>query len=92
MAALLENLISSGRIVDLVVALMAAESLVLLVYRWRKSQGPAPADIACLMLAGLFLLLALRAALTGAGWMWIAAFLFASLLAHLLDLQRRWQT
>jgi O-antigen/teichoic acid export membrane protein len=40
--------------------------------------------------AGACLLLALRAALTGAGWAWVAAALCAALIAHLFDLVRRW--
>ena len=89
---MLEQLIVSGRIVDLIAVLMAAEACVLLLYRRRTSQGPAPLDILSVMVAGLCLLLALRAALTGAGWFWIAGFLFAGFVAHLIDLQRRWQT
>jgi multisubunit Na+/H+ antiporter MnhB subunit len=89
---MIEHLIASGRIVDLIVLLMAAEIVLLLAYRWRTSQGPAPLDLLSVMLAGLFLLLALRAALTGAGWTWIAGFLLAGFLAHMIDLQRRWRT
>jgi hypothetical protein len=41
------------------------------------------------MLAGAGLLLALRAALTGAAWHMIAAWLLAGLAAHLFDLYLR---
>jgi apolipoprotein N-acyltransferase len=40
--------------------------------------------------AGAALLLALRAAITGAAWPWIAAWLAAAGLAHLADLRTRW--
>lgn len=42
------------------------------------------------LLAGAFLLLALRCALTGAGWLWIALWLLAALLAHVADIVGRW--
>jgi hypothetical protein len=38
---------------------------------------------------GACLVLAVRAAMTGAGWMWIALWLLASLPFHLADLARR---
>jgi hypothetical protein len=44
------------------------------------------------LLAGLFLLLALRGALAGAGWRWIALALTAACLAHVTDLGYRWRT
>jgi hypothetical protein len=36
-------------------------------------------------------MLALRGALVGAWWGWIAVGLLAALVAHLFDLQRRWR-
>ena len=84
------ELFLTGRIVDLIIALMVAEALVLgLLYR-RTGKGVSLADLLPNMLAGLFLLLALRAALTGAPWTWIALSLIAALIAHLADVVRRW--
>jgi hypothetical protein len=37
----------------------------------------------------MFLLFALRAALTGAGWIWVCLWITLSLPAHLADLWRR---
>ena len=51
----------------------------------------AAGDLVGLLLAGAFLLLALRAALTGAPWPSIAIWLLAALIAHLADLVRRWR-
>ena len=87
---MLQDMVTSGRVVDLIIAFMAVEALALFVYCRRTPLGPAPADIVAMLLAGLCLLLALRAALTGADWFWVAAFLFAALIAHLADLRRRW--
>jgi len=41
------------------------------------------------LLPGALLLIALRAALTGAGWAWVALFVTLSLPAHLADMRRR---
>lgn len=89
---MLAELIESGRIVDIIVGLVALEALALVVYRRWTTFGPAPADVATMLLGGVCLMLALRAALTGAGWVWVAVFLSASLVAHLADLRRRWWT
>ena len=87
---MLQQLVSSGRVVDLIIGFMMIEALMLYLYHRRTSLGPALADIVAMLLAGLCLLLALRAALTGADWLWVAACLAASLVAHLVDLRRRW--
>jgi hypothetical protein len=41
-------------------------------------------------MAGMCLMLALRAALVDSGWMWVAAFLALSGVAHVADLITRW--
>jgi hypothetical protein len=84
------GMFESGRIVDGVIALMLLEAVLLAWLHVRRGRGPAPADLLANLAAGLFLLLALRAALVGAAWPWIAASLGAALVAHLCDLARRW--
>jgi hypothetical protein len=84
------GMFASGRIVDAVLALMLVEGILLAWLHLRRGRGPAPADVLANLAAGLFLLLALRAALAGASWPWIAASLGAALVAHLSDLARRW--
>lgn len=88
---MLRDLVASGRVVDIIIAFMMIEALLLFFYNHRTSCGLPPADVAAMLLAGLCLLLALRAALTGADWTWIATFLGAALVAHLVDLGRRWK-
>jgi hypothetical protein len=83
------ELFATGRVVDLILVLMAAEGALLMVLRARTGRGLAPADLALNLLAGACLLLALRAALVGAGWGWVALGLAAALPAHLIDLRRR---
>ena len=84
----MEQLFASGRIVDLILALMLAEYLGL---RWYLSQAgrAALSGLESYLLSGAFLLLALRVALAGGKWLWIAAFLLAAFVVHLLDLRRR---
>lgn len=87
---MIEELIASGRIVDLILGLVVVQFVVLVAYRRTTGRGPAAADIAFSLLAGAGLLLALRAALTASGWTSIAAYLGLALVAHLADLARRW--
>jgi hypothetical protein len=83
------ELFGSGRIVDLIVALMLLEGIALLVYWRRTGRGIATLDWVWNLLAGYFLLLALRAALVRADWRWIALCLALAFAAHLADLWRR---
>jgi hypothetical protein len=85
------GLFASGRIVDLVLGLVLLEGLLLLAIRHRTGEGVAPAELVAFLLAGAFLMLALRAALTGAAWGWVALWLLAALVAHLSDLRLRWR-
>lgn len=83
-------LFSSGQVIDLILALVVAEGLLLLaLYRFQGS-GVRIADFLPNALGGACLLLALRAALTGAPWTGIAPWLLSSFAAHLWDLKQRW--
>lgn len=79
---------SSGHVVDLIVIVMALEFIWLLRGK-RVRTWPRVLDLALGFLPGICLLLALRAALVGADWPWVALALTASFPAHLLDLHRR---
>ena len=72
---------ASGHAVDLVLAVLLVEAVVLVARR--------RATMLTALLPGVFILLGLRAALTQAGWPWVAAALAASFPAHLVDLYRR---
>ena len=54
-------------------------------------RGLCAAAVGLLLLSGIFLLLALRAALAGSVWPWVPAALLAALIAHLMDLRHRWR-
>lgn len=82
-------LFSSGRIIDLILLLVLLEAAVLTLWISRAGRRIAAVDLLGNLASGAFLLLAVRAALTGAAWTWIAASLLAALLAHVFDLRRR---
>jgi hypothetical protein len=79
----LASFFASGHAADLVLAVLAMEALLL-----RRAGRPA-IDVALLLLPGACMMLALRAALVGADWPWIALALAASFPVHLADLMRR---
>ncbi len=81
----------SGRAVDLILLMMLAEGVLVAVHHRRTGRGFAPADLKAILMSGAGLLLALRCALTGAWWGWIALSLLVALAAHLGDLRRRWR-
>jgi len=86
-----DELFAGGRIVDLILALVALEALVLVVWRARTGGGLAAIDLLPNLAAGASLLAALRLALGDAAWHWIALCLVAALVMHLIDLARRWR-
>ncbi len=79
----LATFFASGHAADLVLAVLAIEALLL----WRA--GRALVDVMLLLLPGALMMLALRAALVGAAWPWVALPLAASFPVHLADLVRR---
>jgi hypothetical protein len=85
------DFVASGRIIDVIVAMMLIEAIVLHALHRRTGRGiPAP-DIAINLVAGASLMLAVRAALTGAAPAWLLLCLGVSLAAHIADVARRWR-
>jgi hypothetical protein len=82
-------LISDGRVIDLILLLVAAEA-ALLVLRRITGRGLAPLALLANLAAGAFLLAALRCGLSGAGAAWVGLCLALALVAHLADLRARW--
>jgi hypothetical protein len=78
-------------IVDCIIGLTMVEAGLLAVYHRRTGRGVAPADFLINLTSGLFLMLALRLALTSAWWGWITLCLTAAGAAHVTDLRRRWK-
>ena len=85
----MNDLFASGRVVDLVLAVMVVEALALALYRRSTGRGLALIDVVAMLVPGACLLLALRTALAGADGVAIALWLTVALAAHLVDLYRR---
>ncbi len=85
------GLFASGRIVDLILIFTVIEVVLLEAYRRRTGRGIGLRDLVPNLSSGACLLLALRCAMADTWWGWIGLCLFASLVAHVLDLHRRWK-
>jgi hypothetical protein len=85
----MSELFATGRVVDLILALMGIEVAALVALRLRSGRGIAPRALVGNILAGAFLLLALRGALLSVAWPWIACCLVGALIAHLVDVWSR---
>jgi asparagine N-glycosylation enzyme membrane subunit Stt3 len=91
---LIENLMAvlpATRIVALAVAVLVLELALVSIWHRRTGRGVSFADMVGSVFAGIFLLLALFAALASAGWVWIVTALSAAFFAHIADLIRRWK-
>ena len=79
----------SPHLIDVIVGFAILEGVWLAVARRRTVR---PIAIALMLLPGVLLMLALRAALADAAWPWVPAALAASLVAHMADLRERWRS
>ncbi len=87
----MDGLFASGHAADLVLAVLVIEAFVLSVRHARSGAGPPPRVFAPMIGAGVLLVLALRCALTGAPWPWIALLLSGGGAVHVVDLWQRWR-
>lgn len=79
----MKALFESGHAVDIVLVFMALEAVLLI------ARGKPPRTAILTILPGAAMMLALRSAMTGASWQWIAFWLTVSLPLHLADLRHR---
>ena len=85
------QLFVSGRIIDVILLMVAAEAALLAWLGRRSGRASLFADVAPTLVSGALLLLTVRAALGGAWWGWIALILTLALLSHSVDLLLRWR-
>jgi len=85
-SAWLQALITGGGIADLLIGLIVLEALALVWRRPARLRQAWPS-----LAAGSGLALALRCALTGAPWHWLALCLAGAGAAHTVDVWRRWR-
>jgi hypothetical protein len=87
----LQELIQSGRIVDVMLVFIALEIVMVLAIRRSRGGGVPALPLLINIGAGGSLMLALRVALTDGGWQTLTACLLAALVFHVLDLLARWE-
>jgi hypothetical protein len=87
----MNDFVSSGRIVDVVLVVIAIEAIVLTARRTISGRGIETAALLRALAPGVFLLLAVRTALTGASWGAVAACLSVAGILHALDLAYRYR-
>lgn len=85
----MQDFVASGRVVGFILVFVVLEAVVLLAFRGITGRGPSFPGVVFMLLPGVCLLLALRAALVGGAAGAVLAWLSAALLAHLLDLWQR---
>lgn len=83
-------LFSSGRIGDVILAMILAETALLVVLKRRFGLGPALPVTLVTTGCGALLVLAMRNALVGAIWPWVAVPLVLAMVAHFAFLALVW--
>ncbi len=81
--------VSSGRMVELIIVFILIEIVALLAWRSRSPRLLRKPALLGNLLAGLFLMIAVRAALGDWPWQIVATSLSAAFVAHLADLRGR---
>ena len=85
------DFLAGAHVVDLILAIVAAEVVALSIY-WRATRrGIAPSQLLPNLLAGALLLVALRLALSDCSWPWYTACLAMAGVANAADLRQRWR-
>ncbi len=79
----METFFATGRAVDVVLLVLAIEAV------WLKARGEPWSGILPALLPAVLMMLALRAALTGLTWPYVALPLALAFPIHLLDLRQR---
>ena len=74
---------ASGRAVDVVLVVLVVEAL------WLRLRGQKWSDIIPALLPAIFMMLGLRAALTGMAWPFVSIPLALAFPVHLYDMHRR---
>ena len=85
----MDDFVYSGRIADLVLVGLAAEVALVGFYLWRRNEAFGLLSFVASALALGSIVLALRAAVLGAGGLFVAIYLGAGLLAHASEIALR---
>lgn len=87
----MQEFFNSGAAAELILLVLLVEAAAITLHHRITGRGLALRDILPFLLAGAAFALSLRAALTGAGWHYVALPLLGALAAHGWDLVRRWR-
>ncbi len=86
------DLLASGRLIDIILLIVAIEAVALGLY-WRATgRGVAPRDLLPNLIAGSLLLVAMRLVIAEAAWPLVCAVLAGAGVASALDIARRWRS
>ncbi len=87
----MSDLLAGPLILDIVIAVLALETVLLIVFNRQTGRGLLPAELLPSALSGIFLLLTFRIWLADGPALLVVLCLLASFSAHLFDLRRRWR-
>lgn len=86
----MREIFSGTLLIDIVIAVTVIEWLLLSWWHRRTGRGIPMSELRATLLAGLYLMMALRASMVSAPWYVVAMLLLAAGLSHAADLWRRW--
>lgn len=86
----MQAIFSGTLLIDIVIGVTLLEWALLSWWHRRTGRGIPMSELRNTLFAGLYLMLALRASMTGAPWYVVALLLLAAGLTHAADLWRRW--
>ncbi len=89
---MLADLFATGRILDVVLVVLAVGGLALWLLWSRSGRGLPPGDVLPFLLSGACLTAAFRATTLGSAWQWSAGLLALAFGVHLFELAGRWRT
>jgi hypothetical protein len=87
---IVREIFSGTLLIDIVIAVTVIEWLLLSWWHRRTGRGIPMSELRATLLAGLYLMMALRASMVSAPWYVVALLLLAAGLSHAADLWRRW--
>lgn len=86
----MREIFSGTLLIDIVIAVTVIEWVLLTWWHRRTGRGIPMSELRATLMAGLYLMLALRASMMSAPWYLVALLLLAAGLSHAADLWRRW--
>ncbi|MEO0315091.1 MAG: hypothetical protein RI928_1547 [Pseudomonadota bacterium] len=86
----MREIFSGTLLIDIVIAVTVIEWVLLTWWHRRTGRGIPMSELRATLMAGLYLMLALRASMVSAPWYLVALLLLAAGLSHAADLWRRW--